>query len=391
MDWFEKLRAEFPIMAKEIYVEVALINPMPNRVLEEISAFLKGAQMGENEKKMWHPGLSRIRGKIAQFINAKSHEISFTKNTAEGINILSQGVPWEPSDNVVVADQEHPNNILPWLNLKKCGVEVRIVSAQDYRLPVDLIWSAVDHRTRAIAVSLVQYCSGFRSNMMELGKRCREAKIWFIVDGIQGVGILKTDVQAWSVHAMACGGHKALLAPLGIGFLYCREDFLETLTPAYAGTSSVVRLKRQKDWDVDIANLRDAQRLEIGTLNYPGIFGLEAGLDLLNEAGIVNIEMRVLALSKRLNSGLRHLGYCVISSEVPSEQSGIVGVIVPDPPHFYTFLRASGIRASLMDAGVIRFSLHAYNLEWEVDRILEIAAKYDKKTVSCRGDIHHRG
>jgi selenocysteine lyase/cysteine desulfurase len=88
-------------------------------------------------------------------------------------------------------------------------------------------------------------------------------------------------------------------------------------------------------------------------------------------------------LSKRLNSGLRRLGYQVISSEIPAEQSGIVGVLVPDPPHFYSFLRGSGIRASLMDAGIIRFSLHAYNLEWEVDRILDIAGKYEKKTVKA--------
>ena len=380
MDWFEKFRSEFPIMEKEIYVDIALINPLPSRVIEAVSAFLKRVQQGENDKKVWHTELLRIRGKIAQLIHAKSNEIAFTKNTAEGLNILSRGLPWKSGDNVVVADQEHPNNVLPWLNLKHLGVEVRIVSAQDYRLPVNLIWSGVDHRTRAIAVSSVQYCSGYRINLLELGGRCHEENIWLFVDGIQGVGTLKTDVHAWGIHALACGGHKALFAPMGIGFLYCEEELLDQLTPAYAGTSPTVRLKRQEDWGIEIVNLRDAQRLEIGTLNYPGIFGLETGLDLLNEAGIERIETRVLILSRRLSSGLRRLGYRVISSENSEEQSGIVGVLVPDPPHFFNFLRASRIRASLMDAGIIRFSFHAHNLEWEVDRILEIAGRYILKT-----------
>jgi selenocysteine lyase/cysteine desulfurase len=373
MEWFEKFRAEFPVVENEVYVDVALINPLATRVVEKMCAFLKHAQTDENEKKLWETDLSRTRGKLAKLINAKPNEICFTKNTAEGINILAQGTAWEPMDNVVVADQEHPNNVLPWLNRKKDGLNVRIVSAQDYRLPVDLIWSAVDSRTRAIAVSFVQYCSGFRSNIIELGRRCRETNIFLLVDGIQAIGVLDTDVKEWGVHALACGGHKTLLAPLGIGFLYCREDLLEALRPAYVGTSSVIKLNR-KDWAIDVANPRDAQRLELGTLNYPGIFGLDAGLDLLLEAGISNIEKRVLRLSKRLNSGLRQIGYKVISSENPDEQSGIVSVTVPAPQAFIKYLRSAGIRACLMDAGMIRFSLHAYNLDWEIERILEVSA-----------------
>jgi selenocysteine lyase/cysteine desulfurase len=117
----------------------------------------------------------------------------------------------------------------------------------------------------------------------------------------------------------------------------------------------------------------------MGTLNYPGLFGMAAGLDLLREAGIERIETRVLSLSGRLIEGLRNLDYHVVSSPRPEERSSLVGVLVPDPPDFRDYLRRSGIRATLMDSGILRFSFHAYNLDQEIDRILESARIYEKK------------
>jgi selenocysteine lyase/cysteine desulfurase len=379
MDWFERFRSEFPILKQVIYAEVALINPLATRVMEAVSGFLKRVQQGEYEKRTWDQDLVRLRQNLSGLIGAKANEIAFTKNTAEGINILAQSMPWKPGDKVLVTDQEHPNNLLPWLNLRPRGVEIRVVRAVDFRLPVDLIWSGVEDRTRVIAISHVQYNSGFRADLIELGKRCRKAGIKLVVDGIQGIGTLQVDVSTLGIDALACGGHKALLAPPGVGFLYCREDLLETLSPAYSGTSPVTKLKREGTLSMEVEDARDARRLEMGTLNYPGLFGLTAGLDLLREAGIERIEPRVLSLSGHFIEGLRNLDYHVLSSPRCHEWSGIVGVLAPDPQDFRDFLRRSGIRATLMDSGILRFSFHAYNLDQEIDRILESARIYEKK------------
>jgi selenocysteine lyase/cysteine desulfurase len=264
------------------------------------------------------------------------------------------------------------------LNQQSKGVEVRIVKARDYRLPVDLICSHLDQDTRALAISYVQFCSGFRADLKELARRCHQMGVPIIVDAIQALGTLRLPAGSWGIDAVACGGHKGLLGPSGVGFLYCRPEFLKTLSQAQPGLSPMLKLDKQNGWKIKILDPADARRLESGTLNFAGIYALGAGLKLLHDCGAEPLERRVLSLSTRLNQGLRSLGYQVISPAEDHELSNITVVQVPQPKDLYQYLRSLDIRASLMDAGVVRFSAHAYNLESEMDQVLEAAAKYDK-------------
>jgi selenocysteine lyase/cysteine desulfurase len=194
------------------------------------------------------------------------------------------------------------------------------------------------------------------------------------------LGILRFDAPNWEVDAVACGAHKGLLGPAGIGFLYCKEDLWKEFIPIYTGFSETVSLNRTDEFSFEISDPTDARRFEYGNLNYVGIIGLEAGLNLIQKASVDRIEKWVLNLSRLLNSGLRNLDYQVISSSIPQEQSGIVVVDVPDPADFWDYLKNNGILAMHQKATErIRFSFHAYNNEEEVERILEVASNYDKR------------
>ena len=382
MEWQQEFKAEFPVTQNQIYVNVAFHNPTPNSVKNAMCEFLREVSQGidSKNKNMWLGNHAFVREKLAKLVNGKPHEIAFTKNTTEGINIIAQCTKWRPGDNVVINDQEHICNVLPWLNLRHRGVEVRIVKHQNYRLPVDHIMSMVDKKTRVVAISDVQYSSGFRADLASLGARCHETGIRLIVDAIQSIGFLEFDAHSWEVDAVACGGHKGLLGLTGIGFLYCKEDLWKELIPIYTGFSEAVSLKRTDEFSFEISDPTDARRFEYGNLNYVGIIGLEAGLNLLEKAGINRIEKWVLNLSRLLDSGLRKLGYQVISSSIPQEQSGIVVVEVPDPADFSGYLKSNGILAAQQKTtGRIRFSFHAYNDEKEVERILEVASDYDNR------------
>lgn len=379
MKWHEKLRAEFPITGERIYVDIAFSNPLANSVMTAMNSFCKRVNEGKIEKKVWLQQIDGIRSKIAEMVNGKTNEIAFTKNTAEAANIMAQSLPWGVGDNVIITDQEHPNNLFPWLNLRNRDIEVRVVEAQYYRLPVDLILAKVDKHTRAIAISSVQFCSGFRVDLATLGSECKKRGIWLIVDAIQSLGTLKLDAPVMNIDAVSCGGHKGILATYGVGFLYCNEKLLEKLNPAYIGMTQPLKLNKEKGYDIAISSLKDAKRLELGTLNFAGIFGLEKGIDLIQDCGIENIEKRILFLSNMLNKGLRELGYEVISSDIPCEQSNIVVVKVPSPQGYIDYLTSKGIKASIMDAGVIRFSFHAYNNELEVAKILQVSEDYKRK------------
>ena len=376
MKWFEQLREEFPVTRKEIYVDMALRNPMARSVADAMISFWRDVLEGQADKEQWREREDLVRLALARLVNGDPAGIAFTKNTAEGINIVARGMRLGPGDNVVVNDQDHSNNILPWLNLQAEGVEVRVVKARDHRLPVESIWASVDERTKAVALSFVQHRTGFRADIAALGELGRRNGTRIVVDAIQGLGTIRFDAEAWGVDAVAAGGHKGLLGPHGIGFLYCRRAFLETLEPVYAGSSAVVGVDTAKGFRVAVRERADARRLEMGTLNHAGITGLGKGIDLLERVGIGRIEERVLGLAQELALGLRGLGYTVISSPDPRERSGIVTVIVPDAGRFARYLLDHNIRASEKADGAVRFSPHAYNLESEVSTVLDAATGY---------------
>ena len=153
---------------------------------------------------------------------------------------MAQGLPWREGDNLVVDDQEHPSNALPWLSLRRRGVDVRVASSGGHRYTVDDIWRAW-MRARGWSRCPVQYATGLRSDIAELGRCCAARDIWLVVDGIQGAGLLRARVDDWGVDAFACGAHKGLLGPLGVGFLHLSPALLDALDPPHLGRPAACR------------------------------------------------------------------------------------------------------------------------------------------------------
>ncbi len=375
MSWQKSLRNDFSDLKGLAYFNVAFSNPMPKSVLHAVRGFLRETVYGTIKKDEWTLMADRVRQELSRLIGGEPRNVIFTKNTTEGINIVAQGLPWQPGDNIVCNDQEHPANLYPWLNLKRRGVEVRIVKAEEFRLPVDLVWSEVDEQTRVVTISHVQYNSGFRADLAELGRRCREAGIRFVVDGIQSLGLMKFDVEEWNIDAVACGGHKCLLGPYGIGFLYCSDRLLGEMRPVYVGMSPALKLERTGEWAIEV-DQDDGRRFEFGNLNFPAIFGLHQALCLIRKAKVERIEEHVIHLSGLMDQGLKRLGYRVISPSGPGERSGIVSIKVGDPKAMRDHLAEDEVIASRMSAGFIRFSVAGFNNEEDVDRLLGSASRF---------------
>ena len=287
---------------------------------------------------------------------------------------MAQGLPWREGDNLVVDDQEHPSNALPWLSLRRRGVDVRVASSGGHRYTVDDIWARVDARTRLVALSWVQYATGLRSDIAELGRRCAARDIWLVVDGIQGAGLLRARVDDWGVDAFACGAHKGLLGPLGVGFLHLSPALLDALDPPHLGPSGGLSLdKSGPEWRVAAPDRQDARRLETGNLNYPGIAGWAGALDLIEQADPARIEPWALELSRALADGLRGLGLDVVSPADASMRSTTTALRLPDPAAALAHLAEAGVVASIVEYGYVRLSLGAYNNHEDVDRILRVA------------------
>jgi selenocysteine lyase/cysteine desulfurase len=296
------------------------------------------------------------------------------RNTSDGLSVIANGIGWKPGDNVVTCDCEFPANIYPWMRLEQVGVELRMARERNGRVAEDELLSLIDSRTRVVAISFVQFASGFRMNLERIGEVCRQRDILFVVDAIQGLGALRFDVERFHVDAFSADAHKWLLGPEGCAVMFVSERAIDRIKPTLVGWMSV------KNWKNSVAGERinycldyqdGAARFESGTLNAVGIHGLGASLDILRDVGIQKIEQHVLALGDRLCEGLQSKGYEVVSSRRPQEASCIVCFVKPGiAAHELAKHLANNRIIAAARCGRLRFAPHLYNTFEEVEAVV---------------------
>jgi len=380
MEWNQKeIRKLFPICEQQVYLDSAFGNGGNRIAFEAVEQFFREQFSGEAKgKSKWNEAADDVRRLAAQLLGGvDAKNIAITKNTVEGINMIAQAFPWQEGDKVILNDQEHTSNLMPWLSLKQRGVACHIVKGKNYQLPIEDIAAAMDEHTRIVAISHVQNATGYRSDLKQLSKLCHERGIFLVVDAIQSLGSIPFNAKEWGVDAVAAGGHKALLAVPGVGILYTAPQLLSLLDLPYAGASAVNNINREV-WVNSCSDKNSALKLELSNLNYLGIYALRAGLQLLLDVGIENIWAHISALSQKLNASLRQLGYSVVSADKEEHRSSVVSVSVPDPLHMKQWFAEQGITISKMDAGYVRFSLGIFSNDADVEKALKAAENYYK-------------
>ena len=367
----DQARALFPTTQTHAFLNHAAVAPFSKPVAEAMQRIIAGrldpGAIGCAEEK---DPTTYARQSIACLLGADEAEICLTRNTSHGLNIVAAGLPWRPGDNLVTAETEFPANVYPWKNLERKGVQVRFAVARDNRILVDDIAGLMDDRTRLVAISFVEFATGFRNDLAALAGVCHARGALLCVDGVQGVGGLPLDVRQVPLDFLAVSGHKWLMGPMGIGFLFIRRPHISRLDAAMAGWLGTTDTEEYFRYDLPWRD--DARRFEEGSLNVIGAAGLAAAIELLLSAGIEPIEQRIMALTDRLIEGLRRRGYQVISPVAhPSERSGIVSF--QHGQH-----DAAQLERCLTEARVvisrrstfIRVSPHFYNNEDDIDRLL---------------------
>ncbi len=369
------LRQLFPITERYIYMNHAAVSPLPRPTWEAMTHQAERVMRhGTVKLAEWWGAIEQTRRAVACLVNARPEEIAFLRNTSDGLSIIANGLRWREGDNVVTAGCEFPANVYPWMRLQARGVHLRMAPEREGRVETEDVLALVDRRTRVIAVSFVQFASGFRMDLERLGEFCRKRDILFVVDAIQGLGALAFDVERFHVDAFAADGHKWLLGPEGAAILYVSSRVVERLEPTLVGWMSV------RSWQdsifageltYDLTYREGALRFESGTLNACGLCGLGASVELLLEVGIPKIEAHIVALGQELCERLRAKGYRVISSRRPGETSGIVCVTHPRYPAraLVERLQERGIIVSAR-MGRLRISPHLYNTFEEIAEVV---------------------
>lgn len=371
----ELIDREYSFLGDEIFLNVSYVAMPPLRVQKAYGSFMDEyvSYYGDDMVvKVWDI-VEDTRVKLAGLIGAEDpYEIGFTKNTCEGVSILADGYPFVQGDNVVIADQEHQANLLPWINVhQRKGVELHVVKSKNGEVPVEDMIAAIDERTRILTVSSVQFSTGFYSDLHRLGVACKERGVVFMVDGIQALGRLRIDVQEMNIDWLVSGTNKGLLGTLGAGFVYCRKSLVEKIIPPYASYQSVISHVKPPAITTNFDYLEwhsDSRRFESGNLSYNCINAINKGVELLLELGISEIEAHVRKLEKHLRAKLQDLKLHVVQAEDEKNWGGVICVYYPADAEqqVIRILEKYKIHCT-MRGGYIRLGLDFYNTLEQMD------------------------
>jgi selenocysteine lyase/cysteine desulfurase len=232
---------------------------------------------------------------------------------------------------------------------------------------------AIGPRTKLVAVSSVQYATGYATDLDAIGEVCARSNVLLCVDGIQSVGQRPIDVKRSKIHFLSADSHKWMLGLPGIGFLYVDRAVIDRVRPVLVGWHSTTDA-----WNFDrpLFELKpDASKLEEGSPSYTGIVGMGAGLEIILEKGLDHVRARVDALLARLDAGLRAAG-CETSP--PKEERAGILTFVPvgaSATDLHAHLTASGVVLSLR-RGRLRASPHFMNTEEEMDRTVALVREF---------------
>lgn len=346
---------------------------MADRVAAALAEYTDTYQREGVPKAAWLARVESIRARVAELIGAEPHEVAFTKSTSDSINLLAHGLGLSAGDNVVVCpDLEHANNVYPWLHLRDRGVEVRAVPPDGSRYPLHRMVTAVDARTRIVAVSSVSFLTGARADLPRLADACHARDAFLLVDAVQEVGALRMDLHALGVDGLGAATQKMLLGMYGLGVLYCRADRLDGMRPPFLTRMGVAWGEgHESDLDVhDYRLLPGAARFEVGNPNFAGLFALDAALSLIEDVGPDRIETHVRALASRLHEGLTALGLEVLTPGEQHERAGIVAFAHPQAAWLHGRLLDADVRVALR-RGAIRASVHVFNSADDVDAYVD--------------------
>jgi selenocysteine lyase/cysteine desulfurase len=353
-----------------VYLDHAGVAPVSLRVRSAIEGFLRESVTGGAfHYPAWAREVARVRERCAAIIGAEADEIAFVRSTSHGLSLAARGLDWKAGDNVLYCEHDFPSNIYPWLSLEKRGVEARAVPHRQGRISIGDIEERMDGRTRLVAVSSVQFSSGYRIDMKSLEEMCRGKGALLCVDAIQSLGVLPMDVKRLNIDFLSADAHKWMLGPEGIGIFYCRRGLAEKLEPALVGWKSV---KNEFDFDHPRLDLKcDALRFEEGSQNLLGIMGLGAAVDLLIEIGVENIAERVLSLGDSIIGHLDRRGFELLTSRPREERGG--GITFRgnfDPLVLRDRLREMNVLVNVRGGG-LRVSPHFYNTEQEIATLFQ--------------------
>lgn len=389
-------RNDFPLLMqnKIIYIDNAATSQRPQCVIDAEGDFYKNYNanplrglysLSVEATEVYENAREAVR----KFIGAeKSNEIIFTRNTTESLNLVAYSYGLsnvKKGDEIVVSIMEHHSDLLPCqMVAKTCGAELKFIEcAKDGSIDLEKVKELITSRTKIVAMTQVSNVLGREYPVKEIAKLAHEKGAVMVVDGAQSTPHMRVDVTDLDADFFAFSGHK-LLAPMGIGVLYGKEELLDKMPPFLSGGEMIDSVTRTSAVYAELPH-----KFEAGTVNAAGAAGLKAAIDYIEKVGFDYIGEREIALTSRAIEKMKKIPHVnIIGSENADEHTGIVTFTIDNvhPHDISEILAADGIavRAGhhcaqplLTHLGLnstARASFAFYNTEDEVDKFTDSVA-----------------
>lgn len=385
-------RTLFSDLEFSAYFAHAAISPVARPVRLMTERFVADvARRGAASFLDWEQERSRLRARFATLLGVLPHQIALTAGTTHGISALALGLPLRKGDEIVGFEGEFPANVIPYQKAAELAqgklslLEKPDPRAQDAR---DRILAGVEARLRAgaryVAVSAVQFQTGYRMPLAELGALCKRYDAFLLVDAIQAVGVVPLNVKELDFDALFVGSHKWLLGLEGAGMLFCSDRLRQQISPPTMGWLSLTggeaflfegphRLRYEGDLHPN------ARVFEGSTANAIGLAALSAGLSICEALGPATIYDHVQGLHDALETALEPLGLRSLRAVEPDARSCILSFELPSHlalTEVARGLRERGVMVSTPD-GLLRFAPHFSN---SLDEVPLVAASMSELT-----------
>jgi cysteine desulfurase / selenocysteine lyase len=307
VDW-AAVKADFPVLQRMIdgqrlvYLDSANTSQKPNAVIDAMTDFMRNGYAPINRSAYRMAGEATdlyegARSKLQRFINARSaHEVVFTKNATESINLIAQ--TWgranlHAGDVVVLTHMEHHANIVPWhMLVAERGIELRwIPLTDDGQLDLSNLSTLLDG-AKILSFTAMSNVLGTISPVKQLCAAAHAAGAIAIVDACQFVPHNVTDVQAWDADFVMFSGHK-MVGPTGVGVLWGREELLEAMPPFLGGGNMIADVRLNGFTTAELPS-----KFEAGTPAIVEVIGLGAAVDYLTNIGMANIRHHEMQLTE---------------------------------------------------------------------------------------------
>ena len=379
---FHEARQLFEHTGKVIYFNSASYGPFCNPVRDAIRQNLDLRAAAERDDS--HDAFEtadRLRDAYAGLIGAEKKQVGIGLNTSFGLNIAAFGLPLSDGDEVLVSDVEFPAVVYTWRAAAETrGLTIKKLKSRNGFFDIDELVKAIGPKTRVLSLSYVQFFNGYKNDLETIAEICKKHRIPFIVDGIQGMGVEPLDVRKLGIDVFTSGCQKWMLSPQGCGFFYLSDDIRDLIKPPFMSWLGV-------DWKMNFSDLffwdkpyfDSAQRFEMGYYAVLNLLGMKAAVKIFEDLGMENIQEHNHALIDRLAEYVQgNPFYRITCSMEPLHRSCIFTFTCEDVGELHRTLLKNKI-ILVNREGSIRVSVHLFNNEQDIDRMIDVLDDFSKQ------------